>query len=134
MTALATHHKVCLDTGLDDVQLTITVGHRPDGTLHTVVHFPDGQRLEADAGDPPLGMDELDNCLHDVTHTLLAARVALGRSPVLERVVELRPLSQRDVDLEELATFATQAWCLAIAGEDPGPALVNASISLGRLS
>lgn len=136
MTA-ADHHtgRVCLDIEDQvDVCLTVTVGHRADGSLHTVVHFPTGEKLSADASDPDLGFDEADNVLHDVGHTLLACRLGLDRSPVLERVVELRPLSQRDVDLEEAGIFTIQAWCAALQGRDPGPAIANALASLNRLA
>lgn len=130
------HHgsRVCLDLAdQTDICLTITVGHRADGSLSTAVHFPTGEKVEATAADPDLGLDEPDNVLHDVAHTLLACLRGLERSPVLERVVDLRPLSQRDVDLEELAAFAFQAWCIALSGRDPGPALVNAAAALARL-
>lgn len=130
------HHtgRVCITTDEQvDVCLTIIVGHREDGSLSTAVHFPSGERLRASTEDPDLGFDEPDTVLHDVAHTLLACRLGLSRSPVLERVVDLRPLSQRDVDLEELATFAIQAWCASISGRDPQAALDNARASLLRL-
>lgn len=129
------HHRVCLvpDPDLVDTCLTIIVGHRADGSLVTTVHFASGERLTAEAGDPDLGFDEADNVLHDVAHTLLACRTGLDRSPVLERVVEIRSLSQRDVDLEEFAAFALQAWCATLQGRDPGPAIANARASLDRL-
>lgn len=128
-----THHQVCLSfENLADVCLTIVVGHRHDGALSTSVHFPTGERLQAHAGSPDLGMTEPETVLHDVAHTLLACHLGL-RSPVLERVVNLRPLSQLHVDLEEAATFALQAWCAAIRGENHRPAVDNACASLDRL-
>lgn len=129
------HHDLCVfKTGAEpeqtDTCLVISVGHRSDGSLITVVRFASGERLTADADSPDLGFSEPDTCLHDVAHTLLAARLGLDRSPVLERVVNLRPLSQRNVDLEEAATFAIQAFCAGIRGDDPGPAIQNALASL----
>lgn len=115
-------------------QLTVTVDRHTDGTLHSTVTFPGGQTITASAVDPDLGFDEVDNVLHDLAHTLITCRRGLERSPVLERVVDLRPLSQRDVDIEELATFALQALCAAVSGRDPQPALDNAQASLLRLS
>lgn len=136
MTALDHHaNRVCLDIqDTVDVCLTITVGHRADGSLLTTVHFPTGEKITADALDPDLGFTETENVLHDVGHTLLSARLGLDRSPVLERVVNLRPLTQRAVDLEESAVFAIQAWCCELTGRDPGPAIANALASLTRLS
>lgn len=130
-----THHKVCVTfEDLADVCLTIVVGRRADGALSTSVQFPTGEKLQAKDGEPDLGFCEPDTVLHDVAHTLLAARLGLDRSPVLERVVDLAPLTQEQVDLEEAATFALQAWCAALRGEDPRPAIANVRASLERLS
>jgi hypothetical protein len=132
---LATHHDVCLaksDADLVDSCLNITVGHRADGTLVTTVRFASGEKLVAEAGDPDLGFSEPHTVLHDVTHSLLACLLGLDRSPVLERVVELRALSQVDVDIEEAATFAIQAFCHALRGEDPGAAIANVRTALDR--
>lgn len=136
MAPVRSHHEACIvstEPGVDTL-LAITVGRdQSTGRLATVVRFPNGQRLVATKGDLDLGFSEPDTVLHDVAHTLLAARLGIGRSPVLERVVDLRPLSQRDVDLEEAATFALQAWCAALRDEDPGPALANLATTLARL-
>lgn len=134
--APVTHHAVCLgpDPEHRDVLLSIAVGHRDDGALVTSVRFASGDLLTAEAGDPDLGFTEADTCLHDVAHTLLACRLGLGRSPVLERVVNLRPLTQESVDLEEAAVFAIQAFCSSLRSEDPGPAIRNALVSLNRLA
>lgn len=115
-----------------DVALTVTVGYRADGSLYGVVQFPEGPQITSQAGDPDLGFNEPDTVLHDVAHTLLVTRLGLDRSPVLERVVELRPLSQRDVDLEEAATFALQAFAAALRGEDPAPAIANVRSAIDR--
>lgn len=130
-----THHRICLTPDEDTVDtcLAVLVGHRADGSLVTTVHFASGERLTADAGDPDLGFTEPHTVLHDAAHTILACLLGLDRSPVLERVVNLRPLSQRDVDLEEAAAFAIQAWCMALRGEDPAPALANVRTALDRL-
>jgi hypothetical protein len=136
MTTTTDHHenRVCLDLGDQvDVCLTITVGHREDGSLSTTVHFASGEALHADAGSPDLGFDEQDTVLHDVAHTILACRLGLDRSPVLERVVDLRPLSQEEVDLEEAAAFAIQAFCAALQGRDYLPAIANVRVALDRL-
>lgn len=119
---------------LTDICLTITVGHRPDGTLASVVRFPvTDETITACADDPPLGLDAADNVLHDVAHTLLACRLGLRRSPVLERVLDLCSLSQRAVDLEEAANFAIQAWCAALDGRDHRAAVANVRTALERL-
>lgn len=136
MSESQTHHAVCavpVIPGFSSVDLVITVGHREDGSLQSAVRFPTGDVLVAKAGDPDLGFTETDNVLHDVAHTLLAACAGLSRSPVLERVVDLRPLSQQDVDLEEAAVFALQAWCASLRGEDYLPAVRNLQVALGRL-
>lgn len=128
------HHDACTQVPCpEDTQtcLTIDIATRTDGSLVTTVRFPEGPTLVAEAGNPDLGFEEPDTCLHDVAHTLLAARLGL-RSPVLERVVELRPLSQDAVDLEEAAVFALQAWCLALRDEDAAPAIRNALTALRR--
>lgn len=119
---------------LTDVCLTITVGHRADGTLASVVRFPvTDETIVACADEPPLGLDESDNVLHDVAHTLLACRLGLKGSPVLERVLDLCSLSQRAVDLEEAANFAIQAWCAALEGRPHQPAVNNVRSALDRL-
>jgi hypothetical protein len=130
----STHHSRCwLPEEHVETVLTIAVGRREDGTLSTVVQFPDGETIEASQGEPDIGLDECTTCLHDVAHTLLAARIGLDRSPVLERVVDLRPLSQEHVDLEEAATFAVHAWSLALRGEQYRPAIANVQTALARL-
>lgn len=130
------HHDACLHgqpDGLVSTSLLITVGHREDGSLCTTIRFASGDVLVADAGSPDLGFDEAHNVLHDVAHTVLACALGLRRSPVLERVVDLRPLSQEHVDLEEAAVFALQAWTQALRGETYGAAVSNALASLNRL-
>jgi hypothetical protein len=47
--------------------------------------------------------------------------------------VNLRPLSQDHVDLEEIAAFAVQAFCAGVSGRDPRPALANVRASLDRI-
>lgn len=131
------HHVTCatpVEPLHTETLLGVTVGRRPDGALEAVVRFPDGSRLVADSKDPDLGFTEAQNVLHDVAHTLLAAHLGLDRSPVLERVVDLRPLTQREVDLEEATVFALQAWCAALRGEDPSAAVLNALTALERLA
>ena len=120
-------------TGRCDIEpcLTVRVSRHPDGSLATVVTFPTGEEIHANAHEPDLGFDEVGNVLHDVAHTLLACHLGL-RSPVLERVADLRPLSQYHVDLEEAATFALQAWCDEIQGRDPLAAIGNALASLHK--
>jgi hypothetical protein len=134
MTDVIDHHEACVNGACSAMTpvLQVEVGRRPSGELVTLVTFPGGETLVAEAGNPDVGLDEPHTCLHDVAHTLLAARLAL-RSPVLERVVDLRPLSQTDVDLEEAAVFALQAWCLSLEGQDPSAALQNVRTALGRL-
>lgn len=132
-TTVETHHVVCDVEPQSDVLLSVNIGHRTNGSLVASVRFASGDLLTAEAGDPDLGFTEADTVLHDVAHTLLACRLGLGRSPVLERVVNLRPLTQEQVDLEEAAVFAIQAWCLSLRNEDPGPAIRNALVSLNRL-
>lgn len=130
------HHTVCatpVEPHHVETLLAVAIGRRPDGALEAVVRFPDGTRLVADAKDPDLGFSEPQNVLHDVAHTILAAHLGLDRSPVLERVVDLRPLTQREVDLEEAAVFAIQAWCAALRGEDERPAARNAQAALDRV-
>lgn len=116
-----------------DTCLSISVGHDDTGALVTEVRFPYGRSIVARAGDPDVGLDETHTVLHDVAHALLSAAIGL-RSPVLERVTEARSLSQRDVDLEEAAAFAIQAWCISLRGEDPTPALDNVRTALDRLA
>ena len=116
----------------DVVALNITVARKADGSLHAVCSFPDGQTLSSQAGDPDLGFDEADTVLHDVAHTLLNARLGLDRSPVLERVVDLRPLSVEDVDVEEAATFALQAYVAKLQGRDAAPAIANVRSAIDR--
>lgn len=81
-----------------------------------------------------LGLGDACNILHDAAHALLAAHVGLEGSPVLERVSGLRSLTQEQVDLEEAATFALQAWCAALRGEDHAPAIENVRAALERLT
>ena len=129
------HHDTCLasvPTEHVSTCLTVTVGHREDGSLLTVVRFASGERLEATAGNPDLGVGEAHEVVHDAAHTVLACLLGLDRSPVLERVVDLRPLSQADVDLEEAATFALQAWCASLRGEDPTPHVANVRTAIDR--
>lgn len=134
MTLTTDHHEACVahTEPQVDLCLSIAVGHRADGSLVTTVRFASGERLVAEAGNPDLGFDEADTVLHDVAHTLLSCRLGLDRSPVLERVVDLRPLTQRDVDLEEAAAFALQAWCAALQGRDPEPAIQNVRTAIDR--
>lgn len=129
------HHEFCIPVRPSEhvsTCLSIAVGYREDGSLLTIVHFPTGERIEAESGNPDLGFDEANTVLHDVAHTLLACLLGLDRSPVLERVVDLRPLSQRDVDLEEAASFALQAWCASLRGQDPEPFISNVRAALNR--
>jgi len=130
------HHEFCVPvyhTEHVSTCLTINVGHRADGSLLTVVRFASGERLEAEAGNPDLGVGEAHEVVHDAAHTILACLLGLDRSPVLERVVDLAPLSQRDVDLEEAATFALQAWCASLRNEDPAGFIANIRTALDRL-
>lgn len=107
--------------------LTITV-HPEVGT--TV--WADGQRVSTPA-PTDLGLSDACNILHDAAHALLAAHAGLEGSPVLERVAGVRSLSQEQVDLEEAATFALQAWCAALRGEDHQPHIANVRAALERL-
>jgi hypothetical protein len=115
-----------------ELLLGITVERHADGSLHTTVRFPEGPELTSSANDPDLGFDEADTVLHDVAHTLLLGRLGL-RSPVLERVVDLRPLTQDAVDAEEAATFALQGFLAALRGDDATPHWANVRTALDRL-
>lgn len=131
---LVTHNALCdlHDSDVDDICLSVVIGRR-NGALVTTVRFPTGDQIKAQAGDPDLGFSEADTCLHDIAHTLLTARLGLDRSPVLERVVDLRPLTQEAVDLEEAAIFAIQAFCASLRGEDHRPHIANIRTALDRL-
>lgn len=111
-----------------DAVTTITV-HPEDGTTVTT---PAGHELSTPT-PTDLGLGDACAILHDAAHALLAAHVGLEASPVLERVATGAPLSQEHVDLEEAATFAIQAWCAALRGEDHRPAIANVRTALDRL-
>lgn len=133
------HHTLCpIDQrpGPDvETCIAIEVGRRSDGTLVTAVRFATGDVITAEAGDPDVGLTEPHTVLHDAAHTILACLLGLDRSPVLERVADLRPLTQRDVDLEEAAAFALQAWCASLRGDesDVWAAVANVRTALDRL-
>lgn len=107
---------------------TITVG-----TEGTTVRAADGQEIRTPV-PTDLGLTEADTILHDAAHAILAAHVGLTCSPVLERVAEARSLSQDQVDLEEAATFAIQAWCASLRGDSHGALVANAREALLRLT
>lgn len=134
------HHTICATVPDKSVLIAVEVGRQDDGSLVTTVHFPEGEVLKAEAGDPDVGLNEANTCLHDLAHTLVACRLGLERSPVLERTVGVRPgrsespdgLSQFDVDVEEAAVFALQAYCHVLQGEDPRGALRNVLSAVQR--
>lgn len=137
-TLSPSHHDACRLTATPipaDVCLSIECGHDQKGDPYAMARFASGEVLTATPVDPDLGFDHANTVLHDAAHSIIACLLGLDRSPVLERVVELRSLSQEQVDLEEAAVFAIQAWCASLQDNEQvkNASVTNAINSLERI-